>query len=239
MSIIRPSVWIADRTSGFDKKLLNGTTGEFFAQDNRLKAWDAIGNISHILLFDQVHGAQGMVVDKNHLASWKNVQLAGDYLITHHPGIGLAIATADCVPIMIYHPERPIIGAIHMGWKGAIAGVVQNCLRNIMTQYSTNTSALRAEIGPAARSCCYEIGADLATILADQASTGLSHTVSRHNKIYLDMTDWATAILQSQGINQITYMPTNSACTIHDQQFYSYRIDRESTGRNITIIALV
>ena len=88
-------------------------------------------------------------------------QVPGDYLVTDLPSVGLAIATADCVPIVLYHPGQPLIGAIHMGWRGAVTGTIANCLDHISRQYGVDPGELRALVGPCARSCCYEIQPDL------------------------------------------------------------------------------
>ena len=48
-----------------------------------------------------------------------------DGLVTDRPGLVLGILTADCVPVLLVDPDRPVIGAAHAGWKGARDGIVE------------------------------------------------------------------------------------------------------------------
>ena len=40
-------------------------------------------------------------------------------LITKQKKVGIGILTADCAPVLFYDKKKTIIGAAHVGWKGA------------------------------------------------------------------------------------------------------------------------
>ena len=42
-----------------------------------------------------------------------------DALLTGKDDIALCVLTADCAPVLIYEPQKRIVGCIHAGWKGA------------------------------------------------------------------------------------------------------------------------
>jgi len=44
-----------------------------------------------------------------------------DGMVTRMEGLTLAIATADCGPLLFADPEARVIGAAHAGWKGAFS----------------------------------------------------------------------------------------------------------------------
>jgi copper oxidase (laccase) domain-containing protein len=47
-----------------------------------------------------------------------------DGMITDRPGLLLAIATADCVPVLLARRDAREVAALHVGWRGALAGMV-------------------------------------------------------------------------------------------------------------------
>ena len=48
-----------------------------------------------------------------------------DALITDEPGLSLTVFSADCGTVLLYDPVRQAIGAVHAGWRGCAAGIVQ------------------------------------------------------------------------------------------------------------------
>ena len=52
-----------------------------------------------------------------HLAR-TDFKLVGDGLFTDRKGLVLYIQTADCLPMIFYHPSKKILAILHAGWKG-------------------------------------------------------------------------------------------------------------------------
>ncbi len=48
-----------------------------------------------------------------------------DALVTDRPGLALGIITADCAPVLLADPQAGVVGAVHAGWRGAVAGVLE------------------------------------------------------------------------------------------------------------------
>ena len=48
-----------------------------------------------------------------------------DAAVTRTPGTVLAILTADCLPILLCAADGSEIGAVHAGWRGLAAGVIE------------------------------------------------------------------------------------------------------------------
>ncbi len=51
--------------------------------------------------------------------------LDADAIISQQVNVGLAIMTADCVPVVLYQPTTGQIAAIHAGWQGLACGVIK------------------------------------------------------------------------------------------------------------------
>ena len=52
----------------------------------------------------------------------------GDALVTHHPDLAVSIRTADCYPILLADAKNRAVAAIHAGWRGTAAGIIQKTL---------------------------------------------------------------------------------------------------------------
>ena len=77
----------------------------------------------------------------------------GDFLITNQPGMGIAVLTADCLPIIFYVPQHNFVAAAHARWRASIAGIGIKVLENFNQQYNLDLSQVQVYFGPAARSC--------------------------------------------------------------------------------------
>lgn len=190
--------------------------------------------VEHLFFMNQVHGSDGLAVD-----SKNNHELflhAVDFCTTKAPYNGLAIVTADCVPLVLYDSRQKRIAAIHAGWRGSIAGIVSNAVDVLIKQGSTAEN-LYAFFGPAARGCCYEIdGALLATlrmhVWADQI------LIKIDKKTHLDLVTYNTLTLKSLGIPADQILLNQAVCTMCNHQYSSYRRQGLQAGRNVTIAYL-
>ena len=77
----------------------------------------------------QVHSASVLFFepgDGDVPGGWKR---EGDALWTEVPGTGVGVHTADCVPILLAHREIRVAAAVHAGWRGLAAGIVEETVR--------------------------------------------------------------------------------------------------------------
>ena len=49
-------------------------------------------------------------------------------LVTADPECVVAVRTADCVPLLLAHPAGPAVAAVHAGWRGVVAGVIERAV---------------------------------------------------------------------------------------------------------------
>ena len=109
---------------------------------------------------NQVHGKQIHDIDVTALSM---KPMAADAMISQQEGLGLAIMTADCVPIVLYQPASGQIAAIHAGWQGLACGVIQATVQRF-----TESGLIQAWIGVCISQDNYEVGMPV----RDQLLTG-------------------------------------------------------------------
>jgi polyphenol oxidase len=112
----------------------------------------------------QVHGAGVRVVgaaDRGSGAFSLDTAIdETDALVTATPGVVLAILAADCVPIVLHDPVAGVLGCVHAGWRGTVAGVTAATV-TAMTALGARPARLAAGIGPAVAADRYQVGPDV------------------------------------------------------------------------------
>lgn len=173
----------------------------------------------HLLSLWQVHSADVAVVT----GAWdQDARPKADAMVTATPGLALAIATADCGPLLFADAERGVIGAAHAGWKGAIGGVVEATLA-AMEELGALRTAITVAIGPMLSQANYEVGPEfLERFLADDpANTAYFRPSRRASHAMFDLPAYLRGRLQAAGVAAVDDL---GLCTYADpQRFYSYR----------------
>ncbi len=84
-----------------------------------------------------------------------------DALITNEKNVALTVFSADCVPVMYFDSKNKVIAAAHCGWGGTIKNLASKVIKTMIEKYKTEPKDIFVAIGPAIKSCCYEVSADL------------------------------------------------------------------------------
>jgi YfiH family protein len=140
-----------------------------------------------------------------------------------------AVLTADCLPLLLCNEGGDRVAAVHAGWRGLLAGVIEQAVK----QFACPGETMLAWLGPAIGPDAFEVGAEVREMFV-----GLEHQASdafkKHGDKWLcDIYQLARQRLVSLGVSQIT---GGGYCTYHDaKQFYSYRRDG-TTGRMASLI---
>jgi YfiH family protein len=78
-----------------------------------------------------------------------------DALFTRRPGHAVAVATADCVPLLLACPAG--VAAVHAGWRGTAAGIAGLAVERLCGELGAGPADWRVAIGPHIGPCCYEV----------------------------------------------------------------------------------
>lgn len=84
-----------------------------------------------------------------------------DALVTDRPGVALFATFADCYPIVLWDPEKRVVGLAHAGWRGTRSGVATAAVKFMWEEYGCRH--IRAGLGPGICGRCYEVGDDVAS----------------------------------------------------------------------------
>src|SRR5712672_3792258 len=77
-----------------------------------------------------------------------------DASVTKIPGLLLAVQTADCVPILLVDPKNRAVAAVHAGWRGTLARIVEKAIGRMQMEFGSQSAHLLPAIGPAVGGCC-------------------------------------------------------------------------------------
>jgi YfiH family protein len=157
-----------------------------------------------------------------------------DAVLVRRPGVAAMVRTADCVPVLIAAPSLNIVSAVHAGWRGIIAGVLEASVERLCCA-GARPEELLAAIGPSIGVDAYEVGDDVA---AEFARRDLRHSIRPGpRKAHVDCHHAARAILMRCGLapDRIEGEPI---CTFaNDGEFFSARRDGPISGRLAATIA--
>jgi len=184
----------------------------------------------------------------------------GDASITNHPGLLLAIQTADCVPILLVDPKKHAIAAIHAGWRGTLARIAANTIGKMQMHFGTNPRDLLAAIGPSIGPCCYEVGTEVATQFLsqfaeapewfDEFRTGdepnpiqwlnmmpPGHQPSPKN-VLLDLRKANRSQLLAAGLRSPNISVSDLCTACRPDLLFSYRKEAAQSGRLMSVIGI-
>lgn len=151
----------------------------------------------------------------------------GDALVSGDPGLALAVATADCVPVLLAGPAG--VAAVHAGWRGLAAGVLPAAVRAATPAPDRWT----AWIGPAIGACCYEVGDDVAERVAAASSPEIV-TQGPAGRPHLDLSAAARRQLAAAGVGTIHLLLHCTRCDA--ERLASFRRDGKAAGRNYAFV---
>lgn len=195
--------------------------------------------LQRFAVLDQIHAKTGFCFDQTNFSkqiSW--FEKSGDFLITNQSDFGLAVLTADCVPLVLYDPVHKVVGLVHAGWKGAYLGVAQQALSMMHQTYGSIMSDIECIFGPSARECCYEVTLPFVQDF-EKEYPSIAKFVYKDSKWYFDNNYFLQQLLKKFGIVDDNIYTNNALCTVCNPQFCSFRKDREKAGRQITMVALL
>ena len=75
----------------------------------------------------QVHGTDVAVVD-DHSDADAIAAVSADAVVTRAFARGVGVRTADCAPILLASDDGSCVAAVHAGWRGAVAGVIERAV---------------------------------------------------------------------------------------------------------------
>jgi hypothetical protein len=172
---------------------------------------------------NQTHGTHTVILEQDETRD-------ADAAVTRVPGTIAVVMTADCLPILLCNRDGSEVGAVHAGWRGLQAGVIQSALATMKSP----SQQLIAWIGPGISQDCFEVGDEVRAAFIDSVQDAQA-CFSAHGEGHwlCDLGGLAERVLQAQGVVEVC---RDSHCSYrHADRFYSYR-RAAATGRMASLI---
>jgi len=186
----------------------------------------------------QVHGADVVFVRRGQEFT---SGARADALVCDDPNRIIAVRVADCAPLLLASDDGRVVAAVHAGWRGVLAGVVPNAVRELRRMCSAAGQTQRtifAAVGPCIGRRAFEVGPEV--LEQFQASFGERAPVDRNSacgKGHLDLRAAIRIQLLQAGLSD-DCIDSTDLCTYGDAaQFFSHRRDRGITGRMAALIS--
>ncbi len=208
-------------------------------------AWTAVAAwlgvpASSLWRLDQVHGCHAVRVDALAPASDEPLPTA-DAAITTRTDVAVAVKAADCVPILLAHPDGAV-GAVHAGWRGTAQGIAGRTVGDLAAAVGGSPRDIVAAIGPSIGPCCYEVGPEVRETfhVAGFAETDLDRwflpAESPRATHVLDMWRSNRDQLVAAGLDPANVHVAGLCTATHSDWLWSYRREGPNAGRMIAAI---
>ena len=163
-----------------------------------------------------------------------------DALITNVPGLPLTVFSADCGTVLLYDPVHQAIGAVHAGWRGCAAGIVEKTVREMVRLLGARPERILAALGPCIGKCCFETDSDVpeamrASALGAEAEPYLER---RGAKYHVDLAGLNRQWLLHAGVTP-EHIDVCGHCTAcRPDLFWSHRKMGNARGAQVAMICL-
>ena len=160
----------------------------------------------------------------------------GDAIITADAAHVVSVRIADCGPVLLADPAAGLVAAVHAGWRGLCAGVVQRAVDRMIAR-GARSERLLAAIGPCIGPAAFEVGDDVKVAME---AAGLGPWVvpgPAGVRWRADLRGSIRSQLLCMGLDG-DRIDGDDRCTVSDSDCFSYRRDGARSGRMAAIIGL-
>jgi copper oxidase (laccase) domain-containing protein len=81
-----------------------------------------------LMTVHQIHSAEVIISSDQVIGT----NPKADAIVSNTKGMAIGILTADCAPILFCDQATGIVGAAHSGWQGALKGIAQNTVKEMV-----------------------------------------------------------------------------------------------------------
>lgn len=189
-------------------------------------------------LLSQVHGARVERVGAGGPSCHHRRNHAeADALATGAKGVVLGVLTADCLPVIMAVPGAGVVAVAHAGWRGTLAGVVQESVRELCAIAGAEPRDILAAIGPAIGRCCLQVGREVHEAFLERWGAAQTRRILEKSDPWrLDLQTANLLQLREAGVRSSSVATVQLCTSCRKDLFFSYRRDGR-TGRMLTFVA--
>lgn len=165
-----------------------------------------------------------------------------DGLFTDVARLPLALATADCFPVLVIYKPLNLIALLHCGWKGADLRICSQLLTRWRRLFGAiDVSKIHVEFGPGICGSCYEVLSPRQLAQGNETSRKLwtaACAPSGDGRYGVDLKKFVTLECLEMGIKARHIHDRMSLCTYEKHElFYSHR--RNDKERFMTVAMIM
>lgn len=142
-----------------------------------------------------------------------------DAIISDRSGLGLAVATADCVPLFLVCTKTKQIANVHAGWQGTLLSITTQSVQKMIAN-GADPQQMVAALGPSIHAETYPVQSDVRDQFATERPETLDYFKPFEDRWCMDIPSMVKDELKHIGITQIWQSPTN---VFTDTKYCSYR----------------
>ncbi|MDC0535239.1 peptidoglycan editing factor PgeF [Francisellaceae bacterium] len=197
----------------------NGSGNTTPTDGNRLWLKNNLNLQDDMIWLRQIHGNR--ICDLS-VFDGSDVARTGDAAISNFSYMPCTVLTADCLPILVCNQQATQVAAIHAGWRGVVAGVIQNSLEQF------NGEPLSVWLGPCISQQNFEVGQDVYNEFVSLNKNYAQYFIPNGipGKYQLDLEGVAKEIIWQY---KVFRMVSDTRCTFAlPNELFSYRRDGSS-----------
>jgi hypothetical protein len=209
-------------------------------EGNRSTLVRAFGLQPHQLLtVKQVHGTDILSIDEPNPDLSHFLSVECDAIITNQPGIMIGILVADCYPVLLFDPEQKVAAVVHVGWRGAAAGLLGKTVKAMQAVFDCRARQILAAVGPGIGAHKYEVDRPVRDAFRKNSNhwDKIAQEIAL-GKWHLDLKQSCLLQLEEAGINPAHLTAVDKCTCCHRELFFSHRRDRGETGRQMGFVVM-
>jgi YfiH family protein len=158
---------------------------------------------------------------------------------TNERNLGLCISTADCIPLLLFHPNPMWISIVHAGWRGVEKRIVPKTISHLK-KLGCQPGKMQILVGPHIQKSSFEVENKVRDQLLKSCNSSDSSYWEKisDEKSKVDLNLILKSQLLEMGIDMgLTFFEMKD--TVTDQNYHSFRRDKDNSGRQLSFISLI
>ena len=194
--------------------------------ENKARLANALGfEADQMVTTPQVHGNNVLVVDA--ASAQSALQTRADILVTNQPGFLIMQRYADCVPILLWHPDGAVVSVAHAGWRGTVLNVADRAVQAV-SELAGDITGIRAGIGPSIGPCCFEVGDEVVAAFPNFPDAA---TIGPRGRPHLDLWEINRRQLMAAGVPEEQIELSGDCTRCQPETYFSHRALGYPAGR--------
>lgn len=200
---------------------------------------------AHLIVPHQTHKTVTRIIDEEFLAMSAEEQkeaLEGvDAVSTNLKGTCVCVSTADCIPVLLFEETKGVISAVHAGWRGTVARIVEENIKVLISTYNIKAKNLKAIIGPGISLDAFEVGDEVYEAFKKEWEDSIykrypilnnqTTNTQKHQKWHIDLPLCNKLQLMNMGVKEENIFMSGICTYYNSEEFFSARKLSIKSGR--------